>query len=68
MAGRAVGFGVLAAAPHLLPRARAQFVGMTAFAGLPILALRIAAGPAWTALFAAPRWRAFGVPLLLGLG
>lgn len=63
MAGCAAGFGVLTAAPHLLPRALAQFVGMAAFAGLPILALRIAAGPAWTALFAAPRWRDIAIGL-----
>lgn len=63
LAGCAAGFAVLTAAPHLLAQGPAQVVGTIAFAGLPLLALRLAAGRAWTALLAPPRWRDVGIGL-----
>ncbi|MGH7028414.1 CPBP family intramembrane glutamic endopeptidase [Brevundimonas sp.] len=46
-----VGFLVLIAAPTLLPGQAGRWAGALLFAGLPVLGLRLAAGPAWRALF-----------------
>lgn len=53
-AATALGFAALIWAPHLISGPVGRWIGVLAFAGLPLAGLRMSAGPNWTALFPRP--------------